>query len=38
MKDAMIYTVTQLTRDLRDLLEEAFAKIWVEGEISNYTV
>ncbi len=31
-----IYTVTELTKQLKDLLECNFAKIWIEGEISNY--
>ncbi len=31
-----IYTITQLTKELKDLLESSFSKIWVEGEISNY--
>jgi exodeoxyribonuclease VII large subunit len=33
-----IWTVTQVTREIKDLLEEAFAAIWVEGEISNFRV
>ncbi len=32
-----ILTVTQLTRQIRDLLEGTFSEIWVEGEISNLT-
>lgn len=31
-----IYTITQLTKELKELLEGSFSKIWVEGEISNY--
>jgi exodeoxyribonuclease VII large subunit len=31
-----IYSITELTRELKSLLEGAFPKIWVEGEISNY--
>ena len=31
-----IYTVSQLTRELKELLESSFARIWIEGEISNY--
>ena len=31
-----IYTISQLTKDIKELLELSFAKIWVEGEISNY--
>ncbi|MGB2629805.1 MAG: exodeoxyribonuclease VII large subunit [Candidatus Omnitrophota bacterium] len=33
-----IYTVSELTRDIRFLLEDAFPEIWVEGEISNFKV
>jgi exodeoxyribonuclease VII large subunit len=31
-----IYTVTELTRDIRGLLESNFGHIWVSGEVSNY--
>ena len=31
-----IYTIGQLTRELKELLESSFSRIWVEGEISNY--
>ena len=31
-----IYTVSNLTRDIRAILEENFSGIWVEGEISNF--
>ncbi|MCM8766369.1 MAG: exodeoxyribonuclease VII large subunit [Candidatus Omnitrophica bacterium] len=30
-----IYTVTELTRHIRIILEDSFPLIWVEGEISN---
>jgi exodeoxyribonuclease VII large subunit len=30
-----ILTVTELTVRIRDLLEERFAEVWVEGELSN---
>jgi exodeoxyribonuclease VII large subunit len=30
--------VTEVTRDIKDLLEETFASVWVEGEISNWKV
>lgn len=30
-----IYTVTRLNREARDLLEDAFPVVWVEGELSN---
>lgn len=32
-----IYTVTELTRRIKILLEEIFPAVWVEGEISNFT-
>lgn len=31
-----IYSITELTREIKQILEGAFPKIWVEGEISNY--
>jgi len=31
-----IYTVTELTRQVKDLIEEGFPQLWVEGEISNF--
>jgi exodeoxyribonuclease VII large subunit len=31
-----IFTVTELTKEIKALLESSFVKIWVEGEISNY--
>ncbi len=30
-----IYTITRLNHEVRQLLEEVFPTIWVEGEISN---
>ena len=30
-----VFTVTELTVGVRDLLEERFSEIWVEGELSN---
>lgn len=32
-----IYTVSELTKYLRQILENSFPAIWVEGEISNFT-
>lgn len=32
-----VYTVSELTRYIRAVLEDTFPKVWVEGEISNYT-
>jgi exodeoxyribonuclease VII large subunit len=37
-EDTRIYTVTQLTRDIRGVMEERFGEIWVEGEVSNFVV
>lgn len=31
-----VYSVSQITRRVRDLLESNFGLVWVEGEISNY--
>jgi exodeoxyribonuclease VII large subunit len=33
--DGVIYTVSELNRTVRDVLEGNFADVWVEGEISN---
>jgi exodeoxyribonuclease VII large subunit len=33
-----IYTVTEITREIKDILKESFPSVWVEGEISNYTL
>ncbi len=38
LKEANVYTVSELTREIRFLLEDNFSDVWVEGEISNYTV
>lgn len=34
-KERAVYTVSELTRDIRSILEEALPKVWVEGEVSN---
>ena len=31
-----VYTVTELTRNIRVALEDAFGTVWVEGEVSNF--
>ena len=31
-----IYTISELTKEIKALLEGSFLKVWVEGEISNY--
>jgi exodeoxyribonuclease VII large subunit len=33
-----IYTVTEITKEIKGILEESFPTLWVEGEISNYTL
>jgi exodeoxyribonuclease VII large subunit len=33
-----VYSVTELTVRVRDLLEEQFAEVWVEGELSGCRV
>lgn len=30
------FTISELTRDIKSLLENNFPQIWIEGEISNY--
>lgn len=35
LSEKKIYSVSQINRDIRVLLESKFANIWVEGEISN---
>lgn len=36
-KNPNIYTITQLTNEIQDLLEDRFGFVWVEGEISNFS-
>jgi exodeoxyribonuclease VII large subunit len=31
-----VYTISEVTKEIKILLEQSFGKIWVEGEISNY--
>jgi exodeoxyribonuclease VII large subunit len=33
-----IFTVSELTREIKEILEEEFPFLWVEGEISNFRV
>ena len=35
-ENTRVYTVTELTEEIRGLLEERFAFVWIEGEISNF--
>lgn len=34
--DPKVYTVSELTRQIKLLLEDSFPALWVEGEISNF--
>ncbi|NOX37324.1 MAG: exodeoxyribonuclease VII large subunit [Calditrichaeota bacterium] len=36
MEEKFIYTVSRLTREIKELLEMSFPRLWVEGEISNF--
>ncbi|MDD2689210.1 MAG: exodeoxyribonuclease VII large subunit [Candidatus Omnitrophica bacterium] len=31
-----IYTVSEITKDIKLILENTFAQVWVEGEVSNF--
>lgn len=35
-EDRYIYTVSELTRNIRVVLEDTFGTVWVEGEVSNF--
>ncbi|MBU4377432.1 MAG: exodeoxyribonuclease VII large subunit [Candidatus Omnitrophica bacterium] len=35
-EERRIYTVSELTANIRELVEGAFPEVWVEGEISNF--
>lgn len=35
--DAPVYTISQLNKEVRGLLESAYPMVWLEGEISNFT-
>ena len=34
--DRQVFTVSQLTSQIKEILEESFVGIWLEGEISNF--
>ena len=36
MASRQVYTVSRLTREIKELLEMSFPRLWVEGEISNF--
>ncbi len=35
-ENGRVYTVTQLTCEIKELLETGFSSLWLEGEISNF--
>jgi exodeoxyribonuclease VII large subunit len=35
MRTASVFTVTELTRQIKETLEASYSNLWVEGEISN---
>lgn len=37
-KDVKVYTVSEVTRRVRHLLDESFSDVWIEGEVSNFKV
>ena len=37
-EDHRVFSVSEITRDIRSILEAAFDTVWIEGEISNYRV
>ncbi len=36
-KDKHIYTVSEITQDIKIILENTFGEVWVEGEVSGFT-
>ncbi len=37
-KERRVWTISELTRKIRQVLEESFPDIWVEGEVSNLRI
>jgi len=35
-KDRRVYTVSEITQDIKIILENTFSEVWIEGEISNF--
>lgn len=35
-KSRHIYTVSEITRDIKTILENTFPEVWVEGEVTNF--
>ena len=38
LSDKKVYSISELTRQIRQTLEDEIGRVWVEGEISNYKV
>lgn len=38
MQDKHIYSVAEITRNIRIILEDSFPEVWVEGEVSNLRI
>ncbi len=36
LAERQIFSVSEITRNIRFLLEQSFAGVWIEGEVSNY--
>ncbi len=36
LKTKHVYTVSEITRDIRAILEDNFGTVWVEGEVANF--
>ena len=37
-EEKRIFTVSELTEDIKILLENTFPEVWVEGEVSNFSL
>ncbi|MBU0503203.1 MAG: exodeoxyribonuclease VII large subunit [Candidatus Omnitrophica bacterium] len=35
-QDRHVYTVSEITKDIKMILENTFADVWIEGEVSNF--
>ncbi|MBU0683573.1 MAG: exodeoxyribonuclease VII large subunit, partial [Candidatus Omnitrophica bacterium] len=36
MNETRVYTVSEVTQNIRFILEDTFSDVWVEGEVSNF--
>jgi exodeoxyribonuclease VII large subunit len=36
MPEKRVYTVSEITRQIKQTLEDEVGRVWVEGEISNF--